>query len=180
MRQHGAGQRVDILTQHQFAPPPQSGSGDRWCGFFGAPQTYARLAKRVSDHRIQLTRLPLATAAEELNAMFVLPDESDEFLVERAGSENKVTTDCAQRGAICFEREEYHARPLTLRQSVTDSGRALCWSCVVPRQPAKPKPIAQWQISRIGKVARYIGTVRASDADAAILRAFEKFEVPPE
>jgi hypothetical protein len=52
--------------------------------------------------------------------------------------------------------------------------------CVVSRQPAKPKPAAEWQISRIAKVARVIGTVQASDADTAIRRAIEKFEVPPE
>jgi hypothetical protein len=50
----------------------------------------------------------------------------------------------------------------------------------VPRNPAKPKPIAEWQISRIGKVARHLGTVQASDADAAIRRAIEKFEIAPE
>jgi hypothetical protein len=50
----------------------------------------------------------------------------------------------------------------------------------VPRSPAKPKPIAEWQISRIGKVARHIGTVQALEADTAIRRAIEKFEIAPE
>ena len=45
----------------------------------------------------------------------------------------------------------------------------------VARRPAKLKPVAEWQISKIGKVARYIGTVQATDADAAIRRAIEKF-----
>ena len=40
--------------------------------------------------------------------------------------------------------------------------------------------LADRQISRIGKVGRHIGTVQATDADAAIRRAIEKFEIAPE
>ena len=47
----------------------------------------------------------------------------------------------------------------------------------MPRTPAKPKSIADWQITKIGKVARYIGQVQAPDADTAIRRAIEKFEI---
>jgi hypothetical protein len=50
----------------------------------------------------------------------------------------------------------------------------------VSRRPAKPKSIADWQITKIGKIARYIGQVQAPDADAAIRRAIEKFEIAPE
>ena len=50
----------------------------------------------------------------------------------------------------------------------------------MPRRPLKPKQIAEWQISRIGKVARPIGTVQASDADAAIRRAIEKYDIAAE
>ena len=39
---------------------------------------------------------------------------------------------------------------------------------------------AEWQISRIGKVARTIGTVQAVDADAAIRRAIEKYDIATE
>ena len=45
------------------------------------------------------------------------------------------------------------------------------------RRPTKPKPVADWQISRIGKVARHIGTVQATDAEAAIRRAIEEFDI---
>ena len=48
------------------------------------------------------------------------------------------------------------------------------------RRPAKPQPVADWQISKIGKVARHIGTVQATDAETAIRRAIEKFEIAPE
>ena len=48
------------------------------------------------------------------------------------------------------------------------------------RSLAKPKQAAEWQISKIGKVATYIGKVQAADADAAIRRAIEKFEIAPE
>ena len=48
------------------------------------------------------------------------------------------------------------------------------------RSVTKPKQVAEWQISKIGKVATYIGKVQAADADAAIRRAIEKFEIPPE
>jgi hypothetical protein len=50
----------------------------------------------------------------------------------------------------------------------------------VPRTPQQSKSIAQWQISRIGEVARIIGTVQANDAETAIRRAIEKFEIAPE
>jgi hypothetical protein len=50
----------------------------------------------------------------------------------------------------------------------------------VSRRPAKPKAIADWQITKIGKVARYVGQVQAPDADTAIRRAIEKFEIAPE
>jgi hypothetical protein len=36
------------------------------------------------------------------------------------------------------------------------------------------------RISKIGKVARHIGTVQATDAEAAIRLAIEKFEISPE
>ena len=48
------------------------------------------------------------------------------------------------------------------------------------RRPTKPKSIADWQITKIGKVARYVGQVQAPDAEAAIRRAIEKFEIAPE
>ena len=47
------------------------------------------------------------------------------------------------------------------------------------RRPTKPKSIADWQITKIGKVARYVGQVQAPDAEAAIRRAIEKFEIAP-
>jgi hypothetical protein len=43
----------------------------------------------------------------------------------------------------------------------------------VPRRPAKPKSISDWQITRIGKVARYVGQGQAPDAEAAVRRAIE-------
>ena len=48
------------------------------------------------------------------------------------------------------------------------------------RRDAKRSQLAEWQISKIGKVARHIGTVQATDADAAIRRAIEKFDIKPE
>ena len=50
----------------------------------------------------------------------------------------------------------------------------------MPRIPAKPKSIADWQITKIGKVARYLGQVQAPDADAAIRRAIEKYDIAAE
>jgi hypothetical protein len=50
----------------------------------------------------------------------------------------------------------------------------------VARRVSKQDKLAEWQISKIGKVARQIGTVQATDADAAIRRAIEKFEIAPE
>jgi len=50
----------------------------------------------------------------------------------------------------------------------------------VSRHPAKPKPVADWHISKIGKVARHIGTVQATDAEAAIRQAIEKYDIAPE
>jgi len=44
---------------------------------------------------------------------------------------------------------------------------------------SKPKP-AEWQISKIGKVARYIGTVQAADAKTAIKLAIQKYDIPSE
>ena len=41
------------------------------------------------------------------------------------------------------------------------------------RRVSKPVKLAEWQISKIGKVGRYIGTVQAADADEAIRRAIE-------
>jgi hypothetical protein len=41
--------------------------------------------------------------------------------------------------------------------------------CIVPRSPAKPKPVAAvWQISRVAKKAIYLGNVEAADAETAI------------
>jgi hypothetical protein len=37
----------------------------------------------------------------------------------------------------------------------------------VARRVSKQDKLAEWQISKIGKVARQIGTVQATDADAA-------------
>ena len=48
------------------------------------------------------------------------------------------------------------------------------------RRVVKQQQLAEWQISKIGKVARQIGTVQATDAKAAIRRAIEKFEIAPE
>ena len=48
------------------------------------------------------------------------------------------------------------------------------------RHPAKPKPVADWQISKIGKVATNIGKVQAPDADAAVRVAIEKYDIRPE
>jgi hypothetical protein len=49
----------------------------------------------------------------------------------------------------------------------------------VPRRPTKPKPVADWQISKIDKVATYIGKVQAPDADAAVRVAIEKYDIRP-
>ena len=58
----------------------------------------------------------------------------------------------------------------------------MCWSCGVPRSPAKPKQrsTAEWQITRVAKRAHYIGQVQAPDADAAIKRAIEKYDIAAE
>ena len=45
---------------------------------------------------------------------------------------------------------------------------------------AKPKATAVWQISRVAKKAIYLGKVEAADAEAAIKRAIEKFEIAAE
>ena len=45
------------------------------------------------------------------------------------------------------------------------------------RRPAKPKSVAEWQINKIGKVARYIGKVQALDAEAASRIAIKKFDI---
>jgi hypothetical protein len=52
----------------------------------------------------------------------------------------------------------------------------------VPRSPPKPKQrtVAEWQITRVAKRARYIGQVEAPDADAAIKRAIEKYDIAAE
>jgi hypothetical protein len=39
---------------------------------------------------------------------------------------------------------------------------------------------ADWQISKIGNVARFIGTVQATDAEATLRRAIEKYHIAPE
>jgi hypothetical protein len=71
---------------------------------------------------------------------------------------------------------------LTLRRAGTDSDRALLLElCIVPRTPAKPKPIAAvWQISRIAKKAINLGQVEAADAETAIKRAIEKYDIAVE
>ena len=52
----------------------------------------------------------------------------------------------------------------------------------MPRSPAKPKQrtTAEWQITRVAKRAHYIGQVEAPDADAAIKRAIEKYDIAAE
>jgi len=50
----------------------------------------------------------------------------------------------------------------------------------VARRPTKPKSIADWQITKIDKVARYVGQVQAPDAEAAIKRAIEKYDIAAE
>jgi hypothetical protein len=52
--------------------------------FRGAPNVRRVATTRQRSPYTADSSLPLA-AAEELNALFVLPDESDEFLVEREG-----------------------------------------------------------------------------------------------
>jgi hypothetical protein len=48
----------------------------------------------------------------------------------------------------------------------------------VARRGPKPKPGADWQITRItGKGALYIGRVQARDADAAIRLAISKYDI---
>ena len=48
------------------------------------------------------------------------------------------------------------------------------------RRVSKQEQLADWQISRIGKVARHLGTVQATDAEAAIRQAIEQFDIKPE
>ena len=52
----------------------------------------------------------------------------------------------------------------------------------MPRSPAKPKqrPVAEWQISRVAKKAIYLGQVEAADAETAIKRAIEKYDIAAE
>ena len=40
--------------------------------------------------------------------------------------------------------------------------------------------LADWQISRVGKFARHIGTVQATDAETAIKLAIQKYDIPSE
>ena len=49
--------------------------------------------------------------------------------------------------------------------------------CRVPRRSQDPSP---WQITRVAKRAVYVGAVQASDADAAIKRAIEKYDIAME
>ena len=54
--------------------------------------------------------------------------------------------------------------PPSPRLADTDSARRhfLSWTYVVPRNPAKQRTVADWQITRItGKGARYLGQVEA-------------------
>lgn len=41
------------------------------------------------------------------------------------------------------------------------------------KTPKAGEPLPTWRIMRIAKKGRYLGTVRAADADAAIARAIE-------
>jgi hypothetical protein len=50
----------------------------------------------------------------------------------------------------------------------------------VPRRPAKQRTVAEWQITRVATRARYVGQVQAPDAETAIRRAIEKFDIRPE
>ena len=50
----------------------------------------------------------------------------------------------------------------------------------MPRRPAKQRTVAEWQITRVAKRARYVGQVQAPDAETAIRRAIEKFDIRPE
>ncbi len=51
----------------------------------------------------------------------------------------------------------------------------------MPRTPAKSKPVAAvWQISRVAKKAIYLGQVEAADAETAIKRAIEKYDIAVE
>ena len=45
---------------------------------------------------------------------------------------------------------------------------------------AKPKAPAVWQISRVAKKAIYLGQVEAADAETAIKRAIEKYDIAAE
>ena len=47
------------------------------------------------------------------------------------------------------------------------------------RRVSKPVKPAEWEISKIGKVARYVDKVQATDADAAINEAIRKFDIEP-
>ena len=48
------------------------------------------------------------------------------------------------------------------------------------RRVSKQVKLAEWQISRIGKVGRYIGTVEPTDAETAIELAIQKYDIPSE
>ena len=81
----------------------------------------------------------------------------------------------------CWFRYRLDSRPCASR--FQPGGACVCcmWSCVVPRSPAKPKPVAAvWQISRVAKKAIYLGQVEAADAEMAIKRAIEKYDIKPE
>ena len=70
---------------------------------------------------------------------------------------------------------------LTLPKVGTDPARSvLWWSCYRGASRIEAGEVAEWQISKIGKVGRYIGTVHAADADEAIRRAIEKYDIEPE
>ena len=50
----------------------------------------------------------------------------------------------------------------------------------MPRSPAKQRTVAEWQISRVAKKAIYLGKVEAADAETAIKRAIEKYDIAAE
>ena len=48
------------------------------------------------------------------------------------------------------------------------------------RKPATPpkKPLREWRITVVRAKGQYLGRVEASDAESAIARAIEEFQVP--
>jgi hypothetical protein len=120
---------------------------------------------------------------EQRRALDMLADiprgVTEDLLVLAHGFDGDMSASLVRTGLATARRETMLAGGKSIKvvkMRITVAGRQALESSGIPERPSPQKPLPSWNIYRVDGKAKWIGSVKAANADAAIEAAAKEFK----